>query len=89
MAVQDFDATNVPQDIVAALSLQIGTTYVAQNVGTVATAFVREAPAAPAATDRAFRTESGGFFYIKPEGDPIWVWTDDPAGCPLVVDVSA
>lgn len=37
------------------------------------------------ATDRSFRIEAGGNFILKPIGDPIWAWTDDAAGCPLIL----
>ena len=44
MGAIDFDATMTPQDLVAQLSLQTNTSYTGQNVGTIATLFVREAP---------------------------------------------
>ena len=86
MAAQDFDATTVPQDIVAALGLVPGTIYSAQNIGTVSTLYIREDSAVPEPTARAFRIESGGHFTCSPTGNPIWLWTDDAGGCPVHVD---
>lgn len=85
----DFDATDTPQDVVAALSLTSGTRYTGQNVSTIATLFVREVSAMPTVQDRAFKVESGGNFTITPDGTSIWFWTDDPDGCPVVLDDAA
>ncbi len=89
MASMDFDATGVPTDIVDALGLTSGTRYTGQNVSTTATLFVREAAAMPTMHARAFKVEAGSPFTLKPEGIPLWVWTDDPNGCPLVLDNAA
>ena len=88
MAALDFDATTSPQDVVAALSLTANTLYARQNLSTIATAFFREAAAMPGAGARAFRVEAGGPFTLKPTGDAIWVWTDEAAGCPLILSES-
>ena len=87
MAAQDFDATNTPRDLVAALGLAAGTKYLIQNVSTVATLRVREAASAPAATARAFKVEAGGPLSIRPKaGQGVWLWTDDRGGsCPVIV----
>ncbi len=84
MAAQDFDATTAPVNIVAALSLASGR-YTIQNVSTVASLFVRSASTAPAATARGFRLESGGHGMISGD-EATYVWTDDLAGCPAIVD---
>ena len=81
----DYDAGSDPTDIVAGASLTQGTRYTCQNVGTVATLYARIATAQPAVTDRAFRIAAGGEFTIRPSGTPVWVWTDDPNGCPLTL----
>ena len=88
----DFNATETPADIVAALTLQWGLTYTLQNVGSGGTLFIRTATAAPAVTDRAFRVESGGLFVLKPQAGasaippvPVWLWTDDRRGCAVIV----
>lgn len=82
----DFDATETPQDVVAALGLTVGQAYTVQNVSTVATLFLREAPVAPAAAARAFRIEAAGVFTIKSEtSGGIWLWTDEAAGCPCIL----
>ena len=85
MASMDFDATGAPADIVAGLSLAVGTRFTIHNTSTVATAFFREAAVAPAPSARAFRVEAGSAVTIRPGADAIWVWTDDSAGCALIV----
>ena len=85
MGAIDFDATMTPQDLVAQMSLQANISYTGQNVGTIATLFFREGSTMPAITDRSFRIEAGGTFILRPTGDPIWAWTDDAAGCPLIL----
>ena len=89
MASQDFDASTAPQDIVAALSLAAGTVYSGQNVSTFATLRVREAASVPASTARAYKVEAGGQFTISPKtGEGIYVWTDESAGCAVIVTES-
>ena len=85
----DFDATGTPADIVAALSLAQGERHTGQNVSNTATLFVREATAAPAVTDRAFRVESGGQFTLRPSGEPVWLWTDEADGCAVILAEAA
>ena len=89
MPSQDYDATLVPADIVTGLSLAEGTQYQGQNTSTIATLRIREAAVAPDANARAIRVEAGGVFTIKPDGDGIWVWTDDAAGCPVILTEAA
>ena len=85
MVAQDFTAQTEPTDIVAELSLSIGTAYSCQNVSTFATLRIREEIAMPDATAGAFRVEAGGSFQLTPEaGTPIWVWSDD-APCPVIL----
>ena len=85
MASLDFSAVETPIDIVADLSLAVGTTYACQNISTFSTLRFREAVAMPGVIARAFRVEAGGAFQLKPEaGTPIWVWTDE-APCPVIV----
>ena len=78
----DFNATETPADIVAALTLQWGLTYSLQNIGSGGTLFIRTATAAPAVTDRAFRVESGGLFVLKPQAGASAI----PAGPGLALD---
>ena len=86
MPSRDFNATGTPQSIAAVLGLTSGQAYVGQNVSTTATLFVREAAAAPSPHARAHRHEAGGFFYFTPGGtSSLWVWTDDPGGCAVIV----
>ena len=85
----DFDATGTPADLVAALSLTRGSRYAVQNASTTATLFRRAAAAPPDAAARAFRVEAGGEFTFRPRGTPYWLWTDDPRGCPVIVDPAA
>ena len=89
MPSMDFTATLAPRAINVSLSLSLHVRYQCQNVSGLATLFFREATATPPATDRAFRIEPGGYFVLAPEGDPLWFWTDDPAGCPVVVTEAA
>ncbi len=89
MASKDFDATGVPVDIVDALSLEPNTLYTGQNVSTTATLFVREAAAMPSTSARAFKVEAGSPFTLKFQGTPLWFWTDDANGCPVVLDNAA
>ena len=88
MPSQDFVARAAPADVVAALALDTGTRYTCQNVSTTATLFAREAATMPAVTDMAFRVEAGGNFTIKPDGTPIWMWTDN-GNCPVILDDAA
>ena len=86
MAAQDFDATMTPVDVVAALNLNTGIAYSVQNVGTGPTLFIRDSATAPSPGDRAFRVEAGGAFSIRPEANiPIYLWTDDTEGCPVII----
>lgn len=86
MASRNFDATTTPQDIANVLGLVDGRRYTGQNVSTTATLFARDAVAIPSVSMRAFRTESGGYFYFTPGGTTsLWLWTDDPAGCACIV----
>ena len=85
MASMDFDASPVPADIVSALGLAVGTTYVLQNLSTVATLFLREASAMPSAAARAFRIEASGTIVVKPvTGAQVFLWTDNLV-CPCIV----
>ena len=83
----DFDATLVPQDIVADLGLQAGKKYAGQNVSTTATLFTRPATSVVNTGDRAFRAEAGGTFVLDVKsGQSLWMWTDDAGGCPVIVN---
>ena len=88
MPSQDFDVSRTPADIVAGLSLTQGQRYTVQNVSPAATMFLRQATAA-AVSDRAHRIETGGYMTIRPDGEPIWLWTDDAAGCPVIATEAA
>ena len=82
----DFDATGTPQSIEAALSLTDGQTYVLQNLSTTATLFSRNAATQPATSERAHRYEAGALFVFEADAaDASWLWTDDPAGCAVIV----
>ena len=84
----DFDTTSIPTDVVSALGLSTGTRYTGQNISTTGTLFVRETATMPDTSDRGFKVEPGGNFTIKPDA-PVWLWTDDPLGCPVIFDESA
>ena len=81
----DFDATLVPADVVAVLGLAQGGRYVGQNLSGTATLYIRETASAPAVTDRAFTVQSGGEFSLRPDGEPIWFWTDEASGCAVIL----
>lgn len=83
----DHDVTVVPTDIVAALSLTVGKTYYAQNLSTFATLYGRTAANQPAVTARAYRYEAGGEFqFTVKANEKSWLWTDDPGGCPIILN---
>ena len=42
----------------------------------------------PDANAPAFRIEASGHFIIEPANNPLWLWTDDPDGCPVVITES-
>ena len=86
----DFDATVVPQDLVAALGLEWPLRYELQNLGSGPTLFIRQSLVAPSITERAFRVESGGRFVLQPPigGPSLWVWTDDDRGCQTIVGLA-
>ena len=86
MPAQDFNVTSIPVDIVAALGLIAGKSYTGQNVSTTASLFVRPSIAAPSVSDRHFHITSGEHFTIRPDATPIWCWTNDSSGCPVIVD---
>ena len=83
----DHDVTVVPTDIVAAASLTVGTTYYGMNLSTTATLYGRPESNEPAVTARAYRYEAGGEFELEiKQGEKIWLWTDDSAGCPIILN---
>lgn len=91
MASVGFNATTVPNDLVPAAGLAVGTTYECQNLSTTATLFLRiVAPGgmAPSLGDRAFKIQSGSPFQVRADraGEAIYLWTDDPDGCPVIVN---
>ena len=86
MASRNFNATGMPQSIRTVLGLVNGTDYVGQNVSASATLFLRDAAVRPQPNARAFRHETSGFFYFSPDGiTDLWAWTDDLAGCAVIV----
>ena len=90
MASQDFIARPAPADIVAALSLTVGTRYTSQNLSQGATLFLREGATAPQATDAAYRVEPGRDFTITPQaGAGIWLWTDGATAIPVIATEAA
>ena len=80
MATQTHRLTNVPTDIVAALSLAIGTTYSGQYVGSSPLRYI-EASTAPDANDItnvALPYES--IIIIPKSGEQVYVWSRDGGG---------
>lgn len=87
MDALDYTVTITPIDIVAALSLSAGKAYFGQNISTGATLYGRPESTTPAASARAFRYESGGEFeFTVAAGEKIFMWTDDPLGCQLILN---
>ena len=84
----EFDATQTPADLIAGAGLSIGATYTAQNLSLTADVLVRSAATAPDPDDRAFRVSPGGSFAIRPDGTPVWCWTESGT-VPLLLDVAA
>lgn len=85
----DFDVTESPQDLVAALSLSRGTTYAVQNVSPDARVFVRVQATAPARTDRAFVIRPFEFHYPQAgTGEGIFVWSPEGAAAVVVAEAS-
>ena len=77
----DFEVTGTPQDILAALSLSVGTRYSIQNIDPRGRVFVRVQATAPVAGDRGNIIVP--FEYGYPEaaaGEGIWLWSPDPGG---------
>ena len=82
----DHTVTSQPTDIVTSLLLPVGA-YYGQNLSTTATLFGRSAVSMPSTSDPAFKFESGSEFeFVVSTGDKIWMWTDDPLGCQLILN---
>ena len=77
MASMDFDATDMPTDIVATLGLTDGTRYTVQNVDLIATLRLRQSATVPDADSRSHKVEAGASFIISPtSGEAIYVWSE-------------
>ena len=76
--------TAAPVDIVAALVLELGVPWGAQNISVRATIYWKWADAAPPADDNAGRIRPGESldFTLPTSGGPLklWVWTDEATG---------
>ena len=82
MAAQDFDATETPQDLVAALSLTASTTLrgAERDPPSRRCSVPRGRRQCQVQGTRAFRVEAGGPFTLKPAGDRRYgCWTDEAA----------
>ena len=77
----DFDVTETPRDIIAALSLSSGTRYAIQNIDPRGRIFYRVQATAPAAGDRGNIILPGQFHYpTAGAGEGIWLWCPDTGG---------
>ena len=86
MAIQDFDASQVPRDAVAELSLTAGASYQIYNASTTATVFYRPGDTLATTATRGFKVEPGSFAFFSHEtGEVVSVWTDDAGGCPCLI----
>ena len=84
MATQDHEVTGTPVDIVAALSLRVGTRYGGQVVTRDVVVHLREAATAPDGSDPAHIIVPREPFTIKPDaGMGVYLWT--AAGGPATV----
>ena len=81
----DFDATQTPVDVVAALGSPKAPATPARMWTPWGLLYVREQVAVPVPTDRAFRIQSGGEFSLRPDAEAIWLWTDEPSGCAVIL----
>ena len=88
MATRNVDLTTDPSNVVAGLSLVVGTSYTLQNVDANARIFVRVAAVKP--TGGALRG-----FVVRPFEDVtispvanvgIWLWCDRTDGAKAVID---
>ena len=86
MPTLDFRATSQPQNIVAELNLRIGSNLVYQNIDRTASLHVRESDVAPPSGAAGFRLDPGQSYMAQISNSPIWVWTNDAAGCQLVLN---
>ena len=83
---QDYTVTTTPTDVVAALSLGVGA-YYGMNISTTATLFGRPSASMPSTSDPAFKYESGSEFeFTVAAGEKIFMWTDDPPDCQLILN---
>ena len=90
MTTLGFRASTAPADIVAALGMVAPVVYSVQNISAPpATLYVREGGPVPDAAAPAWRVESGGDLPLRYDGAPIWVWTDDAGGCPVILREAA
>ena len=83
----DFDAVAMPADIVAALSLTVGTRYTLQHVGTLGTVLVRPSTTAVTAQSRGFKLEAGGGLTFRADaGEGVYVWVGGADRAPCIVE---
>ena len=83
----DYTVTTTPVDVVTALNLESGKAYYGQNLSTTATLFGRSQGPQPSLPVRAFRYEAAGDFeFTVGAGEKTWFWTDDPGGCPIILN---
>ena len=85
MPTYDVRALEVPQDLVASLSLTEGT-YTLQNIDRTAVLWLRESVDAPASGELGIRLMPGDTWLAVVASEPIWAWSFDSAGCLLVVN---
>lgn len=80
--------TTDPANIVAGLSLVVGTIYVLQNVDPNARVFIREAAVKPTGGAlRGFVIDPFQHATLEPApGVGLWLWTDRADGCKAVID---
>lgn len=88
MATRNVDATPAPTNIVAALSLTVGTRYTLQNIDPAARIFLRTAAVQPTGGAlRGFVIAPFEAATVTPEANVgIWLWSDRADGAKAVLD---
>ena len=88
MATLDFEATDTPQDLGAALGIDFSNRHSIENLSNSERVRIRFSPTAPASSQRGPILQPGEERIIYTTGsDKIWIWIPSPgASAHLVVD---
>ena len=89
MATLDFEATDTPQDLGAALGIDFSNHHSIENISNSERVRFRFSPTAPGSSERGPILEPGEprTVYVATTGDKVWVWVPRiGATAHLVVD---